>query len=463
MVLSDDLYLEARKALEKSIIYYHGNPVGTVAACVSQKHALNYSHCFVRDFAVSAMAFLMNGQLEIVRNFLVETLKLQSCDKVMDCFKPGQGLMPASFLISNIDGTETVKPDFGEMAIARVAPVDSGFWWLLILRAYVRASGDLSLARSAEFQKGIKLILDLCLTNRFDMFPTLLVPDGSFMIDRRMGVHGYPLDIQALFFASLRAAKELLEPGDIYINLAEERSGHLGYHIRKYYWLNYQHLNEIYRYKVEEFGETVVNNFNIYPESIPEWLNVWLPDKGGYFIGNLGAGWMDFRFFSQGNLLAIISGLASSEQSLQIMDLIEQKWDTLIGQMPLKVCFPALEGRDWHIITGCDAKNIPWSYHNSGNWPFLLWLLAAAAQKTGRNELAERAISLAASRLHKDKYPEYYDGLHGRLIGKEARLFQTWTIAGLIAAEDLVSDAKNLDLICFKDDLVIPACEISPS
>ncbi|MEM7716507.1 MAG: glycoside hydrolase 100 family protein, partial [Cyanobacteria bacterium P01_A01_bin.68] len=350
------------------------------------------------------------------------------------------------------------KGDFGELAIAKVAPVDSGFWWLIILRAYVRASGDLSLARTVEFQRGIKLILDLCLISRFDMFPTLLVPDGSFMIDRRMGVHGYPLDIQALFYGSLKAAKELLEPEDNYISIIEERLGHLAYHVRKYYWLDYQKLNEIYRYRVEEFGETVINQFNVYPESIPEWLNIWLPDKGGYFIGNLGPGRMDFRFFSQGNLIAIIFDLASPEQSQQIMDLIEQKWDTLIGQMPLKICYPALEGRDWSLVTGYDAKNMPWSYHNGGNWPFLLWLLAAAAQKTNRNELAERAISIAASRLHKDKYPEYYDGLQGRLIGKEARCFQTWTIAGLLAAQDLLTNPKNIDLICFKDESMILPC-----
>ena len=158
-MLSNDLYSEARQAFEKSIIYYNGSPVGTVAACDSQMDSLNYNHCFVRDFAVSAMALLMNDEVKIVRNFLVETLKLQSDEKVMDCFKPGKGLMPASFIIKDFNGKETVKGDFGELAIAKVAPVDSGFWWLIILRAYVKASGDLSLARTSEFQTGIKLIL----------------------------------------------------------------------------------------------------------------------------------------------------------------------------------------------------------------------------------------------------------------------------------------------------------------
>lgn len=51
----------------------------------------------------------------------------------MDCYSPGQGLMPASFKVRTVplDGddfaTEDVlDPDFGEAAIGRVAPVDSG-------------------------------------------------------------------------------------------------------------------------------------------------------------------------------------------------------------------------------------------------------------------------------------------------------------------------------------------------
>ena len=31
------------------------------------------------------------------------------------------------------------------------------------------------------------------------MFPTLLVTDGSCMIDRRMGIHGHPLEIQVSY------------------------------------------------------------------------------------------------------------------------------------------------------------------------------------------------------------------------------------------------------------------------
>lgn len=65
-----------------------------------------------------------------------------------------------------------------------------------MLRAYGKCSGDRSVQERIDVQTGIRMILKLCLADGFDMFPTLLVTDGSCMIDRRMGIHGHPLEIQ---------------------------------------------------------------------------------------------------------------------------------------------------------------------------------------------------------------------------------------------------------------------------
>lgn len=456
MTIESDILFNAWNALAESLIYYYGHPVGTVAARDPARQAINYNHCFIRDFVSSALIFLMKSKPDIVRNFLVETLSLQSATKQMDCFNAGQGLMPASFKVVSNYGEQYLKPDFGEHAIARVTPVDSSLWWLILLRTYVKATGDFELAHEPDFQNGIILILKLCLADRFDLFPTLLVPDGSFMIDRRLGVYGHPLEIQALFYGALISAKELLAPsrqGEVYIQFINQRLTTLNYHIRKYYWLDLQRLNEIYRYRGEEFGETAVNKFNIYSDSIPDWLTEWMPAQGGYLAGNIGPSWLDFRFFTQGNLLAIIYSLASRQESQAIMDLIAYRWDDLIGNMPMKICFPAVEGLEWRILTGCDPKNVPWSYHNGGNWPVLLWLLTAAAQKTGRTELAKRAIEIAEKRLLNDQWPEYYDGKNGRLIGKEAHKYQTWTIAGYLVAKELINYPEHLALFSFEEDL----------
>jgi hypothetical protein len=147
--------------------------------------------------------------------------------------------MPASFKVRTVpldsedSATEEVlDADFGEAAIGRVAPVDSGkgndfkklpirnyhyflffyflldsrtlciviflsgLWWIILLRAYGKCSGDLSVQERVDVQTGMKMILRLCLADGFDMFPTLLVTDGSCMIDRRMGIHGHPLEIE---------------------------------------------------------------------------------------------------------------------------------------------------------------------------------------------------------------------------------------------------------------------------
>lgn len=130
----------------------------------------------------------MNGEPEIVRNFILKTLRLQSWEKKVDRFKLGEGVMPASFKVLHdpVRNSETIIADFGESAIGRVAPVDSGFWWIILLRAYTKSTGDSSLAELPECQRGMRLILTLCLSEGFDTFPTLLCADGCSMIDRRM-------------------------------------------------------------------------------------------------------------------------------------------------------------------------------------------------------------------------------------------------------------------------------------
>lgn len=434
--------------LNTSILYYRGQPIGTIAAQDPTVDALNYDQCFIRDFVPSALVFLMQGRTDIVRNFLIETLNLQSRPKEMDCFEAETGLMPASSKVVQADGKEWLEADFGEAAIARVPPADSCLWWLILLRAYVQATGDVALAHQPEFQTGIKLILDLCLAHRFSLYPTLLVPDGAFMIDRRMGVYGHPLEIQVLFYAGLRVAQEFLLPEEErYLKAVTQRLSALHYHVWEYYWIDLNRLNQIYRFEVDEYGENIANKFNIYPASIPAWLTDWLPETGGYLAGNLGPGRLDFRFFALGNLLAIVFSLADESESQSIMNLFEQRWQDLIGYMPVKLCYPAIEGEEWRTLTGCDPKNSPWSYHNGGNWAVLLWAFAIAAQKTGRVELAERAINIAEERLVQDSYPEYYDGRSGYLIGREARLSQTWSIAGLLAAKEFIAHPDHLSLI----------------
>lgn len=444
---------EAWATLEKSIIYYHEKPIGTIAALDPDIASLNYDQCFLRDFVPSALVFLIKGKTDIVRFFLEETLKLQPKTTQLDCLKPSRGLMPASFKIGYANGQEYLKADFGDYAIGRVAPADAGLWWIILLRAYTISTESKDFAARSDFQEGIRLILELCLVTRFDMYPMVLVPDGASMIDRRLGLYGHPIDIQSLFYTALKASLELLTPcreNQAIIQAVRNRLDPLLKQLRENYWLDSERLNVIYRFQVEEYGEEVLNQFNIYSDSIPFYrLAKWLPEAGGYLAGNLGPSQLDCRFFSLGNLMAIVSSLTNEQQSQRILNLIELRWSDLIGAMPMKLCYPALEDIEWRIVTGADPKNRPWSYHNGGSWPVLLWMLTAAAKKMDRGELAHHAIAIAERRLVEDHWPEYYDGPDGRLIGKEARKCQTWTIAGYLLAKELLANPSHLKLIAF--------------
>ncbi|GAA0148211.1 hypothetical protein LIER_07719 [Lithospermum erythrorhizon] len=470
-----ELEKEGWRLLRNAIVTYCGSPVGTLAANdPNDKLPLNYDQVFIRDFVPSALAFLLKGEGEIVKNFLLHTLQLQSWEKTVDCYSPGQGLMPASFKVRTValdenKYEEVLDPDFGESAIGRVAPVDSGLWWIILLRAYVKITGDHHFQERVDVQTGIKLILNLCLSDGFDMFPSLLVTDGSCMIDRRMGIHGHPLEIQSLFYSSLRCAREMLASDDgskNFVRAINNRLSALSFHIREYYWVDMKKINEIYRYKTEEYSTDAINKFNIYPEQIPNWLMDWIPEEGGYMIGNLQPAHMDFRFFTLGNLWSIVSSLGTPKQNEAVLKLIEAKWDDLVGHMPLKICYPAMEFEEWRIITGSDPKNTPWSYHNGGSWPTLLWQFTLACMKMGRSDLARKALDIAEKRLPADHWPEYYDTRSAKFIGKQSRIYQTWTIAGFLTSKMLLENPEAASLLYWDEDydlLEICVCALSKS
>ena len=320
----------AYEILRGSVMTYQGRPVGTVAACdPAGAVAANYHDCFVRDFIPSALVFLADGETEIVRNFLSTVLSLRSQHKAVQGHELEPAVLPASFRVTAEPGEgEQVRADFGDHAIGRVAPVDSMMWWVILLGIYVRRSGDSAFAEQPRMQEAIHAILSLCLQEGFEVFPTLLVPDGSFMVDRRMGVYGHPLEIQALFYGMLITATDLLEvtpETERVARMAIKRARMLRSYLRLFYWLDLKQLNEIHRYRTEEFGSGSVNMLNVYPESIPDWVVDWLPHRAGFLVGNLGPGRMDFRFFALGNLLAVLFGVTTREEGNRITLLYSER------------------------------------------------------------------------------------------------------------------------------------------
>ncbi|MEA3274684.1 MAG: glycoside hydrolase 100 family protein [Pseudomonadota bacterium] len=270
-------------------------------------------------------------------------------------------------------------------------------------------------------------------------------------------VYGHPLEIQALYYGMLLTARELLQCIDselAVLHNLDVRIEALRNYVRKHYWVDRRHLNEIHRFKGEELGIEVDNVLNVYPESIPDWMDGWLDGRSGYLVGNQGPGQVDFRFFAQGNLLAILFGMASDEEAQGIMNLFELHWDKLMGEMPVKIVYPAVSGKEWMHLTGSDPKNVAWSYHNGGHWPVLLWPFVGAALRTGRIDLAKESIHIMSKRIGVENWPEYYDGQTGSLIGRRANFFQVWSATALLIAQEIMEHKANLgmfNLFAFTD------------
>lgn len=89
-----------------------------------------------------------------------------------------------------------------------------------------------------------------------------------------------------------------------------------------------------------------------------------------------------------------------------------------------------------------------------------------ACMKMGRTDLAKKAIDVAEKRLPMDNWPEYYDTEKGKFIGKQARLFQTWSIAGFLTSKMLLENSEKASQLFWQEDyelLEICVCALSNS
>lgn len=79
-------------------------------------------------------------------------------------------------------------------------------------------------------------------------------------------------------------------------------------------------------------------------------------------------------------------------------------------------------------------------------------------------DLARKAVALAEKRLAHDHWPEYYDTRTGKFIGKQSRLYQTWTIAGFLSSKMLLDNPEMASLLFWDEDyelLEICVCALS--
>ena len=460
----EEKIIQAAEAhFERTLVTVQGQAVGAAAALdhPGKGDSLNYEEIFLRDNVPVMLHLLLKGRHRLVRHFLVLCMNLQSSEHQT------RGLFPTSF----IEERETLVADYGQRSIGRISSVDASLWWPILCWAYVSHSKDWQFGMDQQVQRAVQRLLDLVMQPSFEGTPVLFVPDCAFMIDRPMDVWGAPLEIQVLLYGCLKACVKLMEhaqgispsPSRLLnqrVLLTREWIHSLRSYLLKHYWVTSKTIQVLRRRPTEQYGDVQhLNEFNVQPSEIPHWLQDWLDHRGGYLIGNVRTGRPDYRFFTLGNSLACIFGLLTAPQQRALFRLILHNHSHLMAQMPMRICHPPLEGQEWAAKTGSDPKNWPWSYHNGGHWPSLLWYLVLAVilheHDYPRSDvvlmgqikaLLEQAYQTHLATLPRQQWAEYFDGPTGTWVGQQARLYQTWSIVGFLLTHQLLRKGCLIDL-----------------
>jgi hypothetical protein len=158
------------------------------------------------------------------------------------------------------------------------------------------------------------------------------------------------------------------------------------------------------------------------------------------------------KFDLLGNSLAILSGLASAEQSDAIIAWVEKECLFMKANGSLAVDLPpnffpfTFPGdTDWH--PRYENFNMPGNYHNGGIWPFICGLYVAALVAAKKYNLAERKLFELTKLVKLSKDPNLEFGFNewikaqtGNIMGVD---WQTWSAALYLYAAKCVEEKST--------------------
>jgi glycogen debranching enzyme len=141
-------------------------------------------------------------------------------------------------------------------------------------------------------------------------------------------------------------------------------------------------------------------------------------------------------FDTLGNLLAIVTGLATPKVSESILKHIEDK--KINKPYPCKAIYPVIKPRDkeWHSYFSKCASKDPYQYSNGGIWPFIGAFYVAALVKVknykkAEEELENLAIAVKSGSEMEWEFNEWLDGKTGKPKGTP---YQGWSAGAYIYA-----------------------------
>lgn len=152
-------------------------------------------------------------------------------------------------------------------------------------------------------------------------------------------------------------------------------------------------------------------------------------------------------FDSLGNILAVITGLATPSIARKILDYIDKA--KVNSPYACKAMWPPIKpgDKEWKsYFSKCDARE-PYRYLNGGVWPFIGGFYIVALVKTKQYDKAEEELKkLAKGNMQQLDGHEFNEWLDGRKGNPEGEPFQAWSAATYIFAYECV---KNKQAIYF--------------
>ncbi len=443
----DAVVTRAQEHFERTLVRVKGELVGSVAALDHPRRSgeANYGEVFLRDNVPVMVYLLLQGRFEVVRNFLAISLELQSNDTKT------RGVFPTSFVEEN----GVVVADYGQRSIGRITSVDASLWWPILCWLYVKHSRDVEFGASQQVQRGVQLLLDLVLHPTFEGTPVLFVPDCAFMIDRPMDVWGNPLEVEVLLYGCLRSCCQLMELAQRdrqsrllhqRIELTREWMHDLRSFLLKHYWVTSKTVQVL---RPPPHGA-------VRRPPARERVQRAAPGDPPLAAGLDGEPWrLPDRQHPHG--ATRFSLLQPGE--FPGLPVRADHRSAAAGPLPPGAPQPRTpdgpdadahlssthEADEWMNKTGSDPKNWPWSYHNGGHWPSLLWYLAGAVLLHEQRHptadvllmgqmraMLEECYWAQLNQLPRQQWAEYFDGPTGTWVGQQARTYQTWTIVGFL-------------------------------
>ncbi|AZI44373.1 glycogen debranching protein [Deinococcus psychrotolerans] len=391
------------------------SPLGLKASSLGS----GYPQVWARDAPITALGALMTGDEELIQAVRVSL-------ETLGAHQSALGMIPL-----NVD-TRT-----GEVTTENAGAIDANMWFVLGHFAYHQTTGDAAFLRAAWPR--LQAALTWLAYQDMNGCGLLEAPEAADWADLYSTRYN-TLYANALYVGTLEAAAQLsaaLDSASGEGQQLREQAADVRRKINLLLWLDRPWNGHEFGQQLEELRAMRLEWFFLYQNTAT------LTEKPFYLS------WAGFREFGNtfdgfGNMLAILFGVADSEQTSSILDYAHAAGTD--DPAPLKAFFPPIYPgeRDWREHFRSRNLNLPDQYHNGGIWPFLGGFYVLTLQQVGMRGRAEEALhSLAlANEKGRTRPWEFNEWLHGRSGRPMGHPLQAWSAGMYVCAYQAVRLGK---------------------